>query len=132
MGLIFDALMILYFCLAVFTGYRRGFLLSVSGIAAFIISTLIYRIFELEYIYFIVIYILLIIAIAVCAKLIRKLRVPILAKTDAILGTVLGIFNGLLGITVISALMLIISSAGGGDALESSFILKIAEGILPV
>ena len=132
MGLIFDALMILYFCLAVFMGYRRGFLLSVSGIAAFIISTLIYRIFELEYIYFIVIYILLIIAIAVCAKLIRKLRVPILAKTDAILGTVLGIFNGLLGITVICALMLIISSAGGGDALESSFILKIAEGILPV
>ena len=70
--------------------------------------------------------------IEVFAEEARKLRVPILAKTDAILGTVLGIFNGLLGITVISALMLIISSAGGGDALESSFILKIAEGILPV
>ncbi len=131
MGLIFDILLLLYVGLAIFFGYRRGFLLSVSGIVALIVSVLIYRIFDLEYVYFAIIYILLLIAIAVLAKIIRKLKVPILAKTDAILGTVLGIFNGLVGVVVISFLMLAIIEASGTDALDSSFILKIVDNILP-
>lgn len=132
MGLIFDALLLIYFGFAVFCGYKRGFLLSVSGIAALIISVLIYKIFDLEYIYFAVIYIVLIIAIALLAKIIRRLKIPLIARTDAILGAILGIFNGLVGVFIISALMLVIVRAGNIDAIRSSFILKIIEGILPI
>ena len=132
MGLIFDALLLIYFGFAVFCGYKRGFLLSVSGIAALIISVLIYKIFDLEYIYFAVIYIVLIIAIALLAKIIRRLKIPFIARTDAILGAILGIFNGLVGVFIISALMLVIARTGNIDAIRSSFILKIIEGILPI
>ena len=88
--------------------------------------------FELDYIYFAIIYVALIIAIVILSRIIRKLKVPILAKTDAILGTALGIFNGLVGVIAISALMLAIISATGSDALDSSFILKMFEDVLPV
>lgn len=132
MGLIFDILMLFYFGFSIYSGYRRGFLLSVSGFVAFIISIVIYRIFELEYIYFAVIYILLIVAIAILAKLIRRLRIPIISKTDMMLGTLLGVLNGIAGVIVVSALMLAITEVGNIDAMDSSFILKIAEGILPV
>lgn len=132
MGLIFDALLLGYFGFSVFSGYRRGFLLSVSGIVALIISVLIYKIFELEYIYFAIIYILLIIAIGLLAKIIRKLKIPLLSGTDALLGLVFGIFNGLAGVLVISVIMLAITGAANIDALDSSFILKMIEGILPI
>ena len=132
MGLFFDLLLVLYFGLAIYLGYKRGFLISVSGIVALIASALIYNVFELDYIYFAIIYVALIIAIVILSRIIRKLKVPILAKTDAILGTALGIFNGLVGVIAISALMLAIISATGSDALDSSFILKMFEDVLPV
>ena len=132
MGLFFDLLLVLYFGLAIYLGYKRGFLISVSGIVALIASALIYNVFELDYSYFAIIYVALIIAIVILSRIIRKLKVPILAKTDAILGTALGIFNGLVGVIAISALMLAIISATGSDALDSSFILKMFEDVLPV
>ena len=132
MGIFFDLVLVLYFGLAVYLGYKRGFLISVSGIVALILSTLIYTVFELEYIYFAVIYIALVIAIIIFSRIIRRLKVPILAKTDTILGTALGLFNGLVGVIAISALMLAMIDASGSDALDSSFILKMFEDILPV
>ena len=132
MGLFFDLVLLLYFGLAIYVGYKRGFLISVSGIVALILSTLIYTVFELEYIYFAVIYVALMVAIVIFSRIIRKLKVPIIAKTDTILGTALGVFNGLVGVIAISALMLAIISATGSDALDSSFILKMFEDVLPV
>jgi hypothetical protein len=132
MGILFDLVLLLYFGLAIYVGYKRGFLISVSGIVALILSTLIYTVFELDYIYFAIIYIALIVAIVIFSRIIRKLKVPILAKTDAVLGTALGAFNGLVGVIAISALMLAIISSTGSDALDSSFILQMFEDVLPV
>ena len=52
MGLIFDLLLLLYIALSVYHGYKRGFLLSISGVVALVVSILIYKIFDLEYVYF--------------------------------------------------------------------------------
>ena len=98
MGIVFDIVMLLYLALMVFIGYKRGFLLSVAGIAAMVLAVTIYKIFNFDYIYFAVIYILLIVVIAILSRVIRKLKVPIIAKLDILLGTILGAFNGLIGI----------------------------------
>ncbi len=130
MGLIFDLLLVLYFGFCVFMGYKKGFLLSVSGIVAFIASILIYKTLDLGYVYFAIIYILLLVGISLLAKIIRKLKLPIISKTDAILGTVFGALNGLVGAFAISALMLAIVDAANIYAMDSSVALGIAEKIL--
>ena len=131
MGLVFDLLLLGYFAFAVFCGYRKGFLLSVSGILALVISFVIYKTVGFEYIYFALVYLALLIAIGFCAKLIRRLKIPILAKTDAILGAIIGGVNGIAGALVIAAAVLVITAAGGIDALDSSVALRFVQNVLP-
>ena len=130
MGIVFDIVMLLYLALMVFIGYKRGFLLSVAGIAAMVLAVTIYKIFDFDYIYFAIIYILLIIVIAILSRVIRKLKVPIIAKLDILLGTILGAFNGLIGITIVSLLTLVIASMGNSNIVESSFILRLFDSIV--
>ena len=130
MGIVFDIVMLLYLALMVFIGYKRGFLLSVAGILAMIVAVSIYKIFDFDYIYFAIIYILLIIVIAILSRVIRKLKVPIIAKLDILLGTILGAFNGLIGITIVSLLTLVIASMGNSNIVESSFILRLFDSIV--
>ncbi len=132
MGIVFDIVMLLYFALAVFIGYKRGFLLSVAGILAMILAVTIYKIFDFDYIYFAIIYILLIIVIAILSRVIRKLKVPIISKLDIFLGTILGVFNGLIGIVIVSLLTLALASMGNGDIVDSSFVLSFIDSILYV
>ena len=132
MGIVFDIVMLLYLALMVFIGYKRGFLLSVAGIAAMVLAVTIYKIFNFDYIYFAVIYILLIVVIAILSRVIRKLKVPIIAKLDMLLGTILGAFNGLIGIVIVSLLTLALASMGNGDIVESSFILRFFDSILSI
>lgn len=130
--MIFDILMVVYIALSVLGGYKKGFLVSVSGIAALVLSFVIYKIFALDYIYFALLYIVLSVVIVLLAKIIKKLKLPIIAKTDAILGTVIGALNGLLGVVVISLMMFTLSRVGDGMSfLDSSFIMKLMENILP-
>ena len=131
MGFVFDLLLLGYFAFAVFCGYRKGFILSVSGILALVISFVIYKAVGFEYIYFALVYLALLIAIGFCAKLIRKLKVPFIAKTDAILGAIIGSVNGIAGALVIAAAALVITTAGGFDALDSSFALRFVQNVLP-
>ncbi len=131
MGLVFDLLLLGYFAFAVFCGYRKGFLLSVSGILALVISFVIYKIVGFEYIYFALVYLALLIAIGFCAKLIRRLKVPLLAKTDAILGAILGGVNGIWGALVIAAATLVITATGNVDVLDSSIALRFVQNALP-
>ena len=132
MGIVFDIVMLLYLALMVFIGYKRGFLLSVAGIAAMILAVTIYKIFNFDYIYFAIIYILLIVVIAILSRVIRKLKVPIIANLDILLGTILGAFNGLIGIVIVSLLTLVLASMGDGNIVESSFILRFFDSILSV
>ena len=132
MGIAFDVVMLLYLALMVFIGYKRGFLLSVAGIAAMILAVTIYKIFNFDYIYFAIIYILLIVVIAILSRVIRKLKVPIIANLDILLGTILGAFNGLIGIVIVSLLTLVLASMGDGNIVESSFILRFFDSILSV
>lgn len=129
MGIIFDIVMVLYFVLAVFIGYKRGFLLSVAGILAMILSVTIYKIFDIDYIYFAIIYILLLIVIAILSRVIRRAKLPIITKLDIFLGTLLGVFNGFIGIVIVSLLTLALASMGNGDIVESSFILRFFDSI---
>lgn len=132
MGLIFDLLLLLYIALSVYHGYKRGFLLSISGVVALVVSILIYKIFDLEYVYFGIMYIVLLIAVGFLAKLIRNFKIPIIARTDAILGTLFGALNGIAGAFIIAVLVLLLSKAGRFDGIESSFVLRMIEGILPI
>ena len=132
MGLIFDILLVLYFAFCIFCGYRKGFLLSVSGILALVISFVLYKAIGFEYIYFALVYIALLISIAFLSKLIRRLEIPILAKTDAILGAILGGVNGIVGVVVITLAALVITNAANIEAIDSSYILNFAKNVLPI
>ena len=77
-------------------------------------------------------YIVLLIAVGFLAKLIRNFKIPIIARTDAILGTLFGALNGIAGAFIIAVLVLLLSKAGRFDGIESSFVLRMIEGILPI
>ncbi len=128
--MIFDILMLAYLAISVFAGYKRGFLASISGILALVLSFVIYKIFDFSMIYFVGVYFALSIAIIFLAKVIRKLKLPIIAKTDAILGLACGAVNGLLGVALITVLMFNLTRFGGASFAESSMLVGLVEKIV--
>lgn len=123
MGLIFDLLLLCLLGYSVYMGYRRGFLVSASGIIAIILASALTGLFGLGVLGFIMMNILLSVAVTFSARIIRKLRIPIIKGVDTALGFGFGLIEGLLKVIIIALIAYFITVLSSNDVFEGSVVI---------
>ena len=102
MGLILDILLLCFLGYSIYMGYRRGFLISASGIIAVILAAVLTGVFELGALGFILFNILLSVAVSFSARIIRKLKIPIVKSVDTALGFGFGFIEGSMKVIILA------------------------------
>lgn len=125
MGVIFDLLLLVLFIYSVYIGYKKGFLASASGIIAVMLAFALTGAFSLGILWFVILNILLSVAVAFCAKIIRKLKIPVIRTVDTVLGITLGIIDGLLKVMIIAIIAAFIASYTSTGFFDGSFVVEL-------
>lgn len=123
MGIVFDLLLAVLLCYSVYRGYRSGFLVSASGIIAIMLASVFTKMFSLGVIGFVLLNILLSVAVAFCAKLIRKLKIPVVKTVDTLLGIGFGFIDGVLKVIIIALIAYFAVLLTSTDILEGSYVI---------
>lgn len=131
MGVIFDLLLLLLFGFSVYMGYKNGFLVSASGIIAIILAAVLTGAFELGLLGFILLNILLAVGVAFLAKIVRKMRIPVLRTADTALGVCFGILEGFMKVIIVSTMAYLITMATSTSFFDGSVIVEyISDGAI--
>ena len=124
MGVIFDLLLLLLFGFSVYMGYKNGFLVSASGIIAIILASVLTGIFELGLLGFIVLNILLAVAVALIARILRRLRLPVIRTADTLLGIGFGILEGFMRVVILALVGYFIARLTATAFFDGSLIIE--------
>lgn len=123
MGLVFDLLLLCLLGYSVYMGYRRGFLVSASGIIAIIIASVLTGMFELGILGFIILNILLSVTVAFLARIIRKLKIPVVRGVDTALGFGFGFVEGALKVIILALIAYFITLLSSAEFFDGSVVI---------
>lgn len=131
MGVIFDILLLLLFGFSVYMGYKNGFLVSASGIIAIILASALTGIFDLGLLGFIVLNILLAVAVALVARILRKLKLPVIRTVDTLLGIGFGVLEGFMRVVILALVGYFITRLTATTFFDGSLIIEyISDGVI--
>lgn len=129
MGIIFDLLLLFLWGYSIYTGYKKGFLISASGIIAIILASILTRVLGLGVLGFILLNILLSVGVAVMARIIRKLRIPVVRGVDTALGFGFGVIEGALKVIIVALIACFITLLSSTEVFDGSYVIEfIANG----
>ena len=124
MGIIFDLLLLILFGFSIYMGYRNGFLISASGIIAIILASVLTSVFELGILGFILLNILLSVAVAFVARIVRKMRIPVIRSADTALGVCFGILEGLMRVVIVAIIAYLITLTTSTSFFDGSYVIE--------
>ena len=124
MGVIFDFLLLLLFGYSVYRGYKNGLLISASGIIAIILASILTATFELGVLGFIILNILLAVAVAFLARIIRRLKIPLVRGTDTALGFCFGVLEGFMKVIIVATIAYLITLTTSTEFFDGSIIVE--------
>lgn len=124
MGVVFDLLLLILFGFSIYMGYKNGFLVSASGIIAIILASVLTGMFELGILGFILLNILLSVTVAFMARIIKKMRIPLVRTADTVLGVGFGFIEGAMKVVIVALIAYFITITTSTDFFEGSLIIE--------
>ena len=124
MGVIFDLLLLCLWGYSIYIGYKKGFLISASGIIAIILASVLTRVLELGILGFILLNILLSVAVAFAARIIRKLKIPLVRGVDTALGFGFGLIEGALKVVILALIAYFITLLSSTTVFDGSLVIE--------
>ena len=124
MGVVFDVLLLILLGYSMYMGYKNGFLVSTSGIIAIILAAVLTGMFTLGVLGFIMLNMLLSVAVSFTARIIRKLKLPLVRTADKALGIGFGFIEGAMKIIILSLIACFIKITTTTDFFEGSLFVE--------